>query len=114
LVVGSGLRVDQDGVAYNHHFLPPKDGTVFQFLAGEYLIEVYAMLANGRRPVLMSSLKLDLSQDHVHRLQEKTNAVLYNWGPDSQTYHPHTDRAPTRGRERSVSGSGYETLSRFR
>jgi hypothetical protein len=91
---GSGLRVGEEGIVCNHHFLPPRDGTVFQFLPGEYVIDVYATLVNQRSAVLLSSLKLSLSQDHSDELKDKASAVLYNWGPESQTYHPHTDKAP--------------------
>lgn len=35
LKIGSGLRVGDDGVSFNHHFLRPKDTSAFTFLAGE-------------------------------------------------------------------------------
>jgi hypothetical protein len=34
LMIGSGLRVGEDGVSSNHHFLPPKDEISFAFFAG--------------------------------------------------------------------------------
>jgi hypothetical protein len=83
-------------------------------LPGDYVIDVYATLVNRNRPVLLSSLPLSLSEDFSEALKDKTMAVLYNWGPELQKYHPHTDKAPSRGRDRSVSGSGYENLTTFR
>jgi hypothetical protein len=114
LVVGGGLHVGEDGVVHYHHFLPPQDGTTFQFLPGEYVVEVYATLVNRTRPVRLRSLALALSENLAESLKDKSIAVLYNWGPESKTYHPHTDRAPSRGRDRSVSGSGYENFGTFR
>ena len=92
LKVGSGLHVGEEGVAHNHHFLPPKDGTVFQFLPGEYGIDIYATLVNQRTPLLLSTLTLARSQEQASELdaQEKAS-VLYQWGPDSQRYHAHLD-----------------------
>ena len=57
LMIGSGLRVGEDGVSFNHHFPPPKDNSAFQFLDGEHLIEVYASLVNRKAPVLLAKVK---------------------------------------------------------
>src|SRR5258708_4940036 len=48
LLRGSGLRVSEDGVVFDHHFVLPKDGTHFVFLPGEYVVEVYAKRVNSR------------------------------------------------------------------
>src|SRR5260370_11911528 len=42
LLPRSGLRVGEDGVAANHHFLPPRKDSPFRSLPGDYTIEVYA------------------------------------------------------------------------
>jgi hypothetical protein len=44
LVRGSGLFVAESGVEANHHFLIPKDGSSFCFIAGHYRVEVFAHL----------------------------------------------------------------------
>jgi hypothetical protein len=44
--VGSGLRVGEEGVASNHYFLPPKQPS-FEFLAGQYVIEVHPKISNA-------------------------------------------------------------------
>jgi hypothetical protein len=49
LVRGSGLFVGEEGVTSNHHFLAPKDGSVFAFVAGKYRIELFAQLI-GEKP----------------------------------------------------------------
>jgi hypothetical protein len=75
-----------DGVSINHHFLPPKDAPFFAFLAGEYAIEVYARILKHRAPVLLSTVKLSLSQELEAALHDHTKGVLFTWGPDSQHY----------------------------
>jgi hypothetical protein len=94
LKIGSGLRVGEDGVSFNHHFLPPKHDTAFQFLAGEYVIEVYASVVNRPTPILLSTVKLSLSQEHAADLRDKRNGVLFTWGPESQRYAAHVTEAP--------------------
>jgi hypothetical protein len=80
LVVGGGLHVGEDGVVHNHHFLPPRDGKVFQFLPGDYVIDVYATLVNQNRPELLSSLPLCLSEESSEALKDKTMARALQLG----------------------------------
>jgi hypothetical protein len=56
LVRGSGLFVGETGVAANHHFLTPKDGSGFRFTEGRYRLEVFAHLRAIRKKS-RSSLK---------------------------------------------------------
>ena len=54
LARGSGLFVGREGIACNHHFLLPKDGTKYNFLPGEYILEVFgALLGEGRLTLLL-------------------------------------------------------------
>jgi hypothetical protein len=102
LTRGSGLRVGEDGVAFDHHFILPKDGTPFLFLAGEYVVEVYATScgANSQKPMLLSRTKLELSPELSAAITTGAG-VYFDWGPDSQRYHgfasshpPIVDRIP--------------------
>jgi hypothetical protein len=90
LVRGSGLRVSEDGMAANHHFVLPKDGTHFIFLPGEYIVEVHAMLVNSHQPLLMSKTHLHLSQEQAAAIANGSG-VYFDWGPDSKSYHAHID-----------------------
>jgi len=94
LMIGSGLRVDEDGLSSNHHFLPPKERSSFQFLPGDYTIEVYARAVNRRHPVLLSRLRVSLPQEHAAALRDKSNGVLFTWSPETRQYHPHVSQAP--------------------
>jgi hypothetical protein len=95
LVRGSGLRVGEDGVAWNHHFVLPKDGTPFRFLPGEYIVEVYAVRCGTNRqvPLLLSRTTLQLSQEQSSAISQGAG-VYFDWGPDSQRYHSHIDSPP--------------------
>jgi len=91
---GYGLRVGEDGVAANHHFLPPREDSTFRFLPGEYTIEVYASVVNRRAPVMVRSMNLLLSEEQAAALTDRSKGVLYTWCPDSKRYIGHIDVAP--------------------
>jgi hypothetical protein len=45
------MFVGTEGVRCNHHFILPPDGTPYAFLAGDYQIDVFATVVNGRAPI---------------------------------------------------------------
>jgi len=95
LVRGSGLFVGETGVAANHHFLIPRDGTAFHFTEGRYRLEVFAqLLGDGRRKLLFSQV-LELSGEMAIRLAEPGAGVYFDWGPDSSRYLAHIDKRTT-------------------
>jgi hypothetical protein len=94
LKIGSGLRVGEDGISFNHHFLPPKDAFSFAFLAGEYVIETHARVVNQAKPVLLSTVRMSLSQEFATALRDQTKGVLFTWVPESQSYHGDEFQGP--------------------
>ena len=107
LKIGSGLRVGEDGVSFNHHFLPPRDVSSYAFLAGDYVIDVYARILNRNAPVHLASVKLSLATELAEALHDHTRGVLFTWGPDSQRYRGDvSEPTPGEGRAWSVSGAG--------
>ena len=50
LVRGSRLFVGETGIAVNHHFLAPRDGSSFRFIEGRYRMDVFARLAGKPKP----------------------------------------------------------------
>jgi len=111
LKIGSGLRVGEDGVSFNHHFLPPQGDSTFAFLAGEYTIESYARILNRHAPVRLSTVKLSLSAELAHAVHDRTKGVLFTCSPDSKLYHGNVSEPPPgEGRSRSVSGAGHGKL----
>lgn len=112
LVRGSGLFVGETGVAANHHFLLPDDGSSFRFTAGHYRLDVFAKLLGDRRPILLFSQALEISREIGTSLEEPDTGLYFDWGPDSSRYLPHLDKRPpdnqffrSQGYERSRSGS---------
>ncbi len=96
LVRGSGLFVGETGIAANHHFLTPKDGTSFRFTEGEYTIDVYAKLVGDSVPLQLWSQQLEVSSDIANELKEPKAGLYFDWGPDTGRYIAHVDkRRPT-------------------
>ena len=107
LKIGSGLRVGDDGVSFNHHFLPPKDSSSFAFLAGDYVIATYARILNRNTPAPLSTVKLSLSPELADALRDHSTGVLFTWRPDSQDYRGDVSMpVAAEGRSRSLSGAG--------
>lgn len=94
LARGSGLFVGKEGVACNHHFLLPQDGAPFKFLSGEYTLQVFVSLIGKKKPILLFTQKLSLSQAFADEINSENSGVFYDWGPDSKRYHSHLDKNP--------------------
>jgi hypothetical protein len=88
LVRGSGLYVGKEGVSYNHHFLVPKDGSKYEFLHGQYRLEVYASLLN-KQPVKMFTVELAVTENQAAKIKEGRHGLYFDWGPESNKYHPY-------------------------
>src|SRR5712691_9141098 len=84
LVRGSGLFVGETGIAVNHHFLTPRDGSSFRFTEGRYRMDVFARLLGDRHRTLLFS----------QTLAEPDCGLYFDWGPDSSRYLPHVDKRP--------------------
>lgn len=93
LARGSGLFVGESGVTYNHHFLLPKNAT-FTFSHTEYVIEVYANLVGSHGPHLLHRLTLAMPPEHAVQMRDSMAGVFFDWGPDSDRYHPHVKPRP--------------------
>jgi hypothetical protein len=91
LVRGSGLFVGEAGVAANHHFLAPPDGTAFAFIEGSYHLELFAQLLGDRAPKRLLSQRLDVSRDLATALTDPRAGLYFDWGPDSGRYLPHIE-----------------------
>jgi hypothetical protein len=93
LVRGSGLRVADDGVTWDHHFILPKDGTPFLFLPGPCRLDVFATLVGSQHSQMLSSTNLTLSDQHAVAIRSGSG-VFFDWGPESGAYHAHVDNRP--------------------
>jgi hypothetical protein len=96
LASGCGLYVGHDGVALDHHFVLPKDGSRFDFLAGDYVVEVFATLPNSGSPRLLAKIPLHLTEEHAKALKSADKGVYFDWWPDSARYNAHVVQHPER------------------
>jgi len=93
---GSGVYVGESGVTYNHHFVLPKDGTSYDFLPGDYKVEIFASLVGISKPISLSQVRLVLNESLATIMKEKGAGIFFDWGPDSGKYHAHVDEPPKR------------------
>lgn len=94
---GSGLFVDQVGVAMDHHFLLPADGTGFAFRPDGYTIDVYVKLVRSSKPHLLISVTAHLPESVFKEAEQSGGGVFFDWGPDLGKYHAHSRPLPTAG-----------------
>jgi hypothetical protein len=94
LVRGSGLFVGETGIAANHHFLAPRDGSSSHFTAGRYRMIVFAQLLGDRERTLLFSQSLEISPEIASQLAGSDHGLYFDWGPDSSRYFPHIDKRP--------------------
>lgn len=91
---GSGLFIPSEGIACNHHFLLPSDGTDFRLLDGDYTLRVYAKRVDISTPKELMSVRLRISESQAKALEDENAGIYFDWGPDQQAYHAHIDKRP--------------------
>lgn len=96
LAGGCGLFVDHTGIALDHHFVLPKDGSKFEFLPGDYVLEVFAVFVGSNSPQGLASISLHLTESHAQSLKNQDENVYFDWWPDSGRYNAHIVRRPAR------------------
>jgi hypothetical protein len=94
LVRGSGLFVGETGISANHHFLTPKDGGQFRFIAGQYRMDVFAHLLADKTTTLLFSQLLEVSREQAVALQARGTGLYFDRGPDALRYLPHIEARP--------------------
>jgi hypothetical protein len=90
LVRGSGLYINQSGIACNHHFLLPKDGLDYVFKAGEYILQVFVETVN-QKPKQIFEQRLSLTQSQQEMMTNKKAGIYFDWAPNTQNYFPSID-----------------------
>jgi hypothetical protein len=104
LARGSGLFVGPQGIACNHHFLLPKNGSTFQFLEGDYTVTVYATLVGRKNALQLQEIKVALPEKDASAMKSRGAGTYFDWGPDSSRYHTHVDDPPKRFSEEKILG----------
>lgn len=90
----SGLYIGVEGVTDNHHFLIPSDGTQYQFLPGEYELEVYGSLINRKSSMLLKRVKVSLNSEEANAINHREVDVMFNWSPEIRRYCSETKKLP--------------------
>ena len=88
----SGLYVGMEGVTENHHFIIPSDGTQYQFLPGEYEIEVYGSLINRKSSLLLKRMHVSMNSEEANALNHSEIGVMFNWSPETRKYISETKK----------------------
>jgi hypothetical protein len=91
---GSGLFVSDSGFSSSHHFLLPKDGTEFSFLAGSYVVETYASIVGEPSVRLLNSVSLTITPEQAEALKSSDEGLYFDWGPEVGQYHSHLEPHP--------------------
>lgn len=92
LARGSGLYVSNEGFATNHHFLTPSDVATFEFVAGQYRIEVFAKIVGRSKVKLLSTIDVEIQEHEASKLRDPGFGIYFDWGPDAGRYHAHLDK----------------------
>jgi hypothetical protein len=96
MAIGGGLKVGEDGVSADFHFLPPKDAHDFEFSAGRYDIAVYAGIAGRTTPILLYKFSLSLSEQQAGAMgPNMVNSIFFTWQPERGSYHSYIAEPPT-------------------
>jgi|SRR6185503_10433461 len=88
LARGSGLYVDKSGITSSHHFLLPKNGAIFDFLPGDYNIQVFVEIVN-KKPYKIFEQTLTITALQYAEVIDSRSGLYYDWAPDGESYHPH-------------------------
>jgi hypothetical protein len=92
---GSGLFVPETGLATNHHFLLPPDGTYFHFSSGHYLLEVFVTESGARSPKRpLHTVRLEITPENYKALNQPGHGLYFDWGPDAARYFAHVRPPP--------------------
>lgn len=93
---GSGLYVSQEGCALYHHFsLIPKD-MIFNFLPGDYKIEVFASIFGKKVNEKMAVVDLSLTDESCHQLKENQAEVWFHLDGRSRKYFSTLEKVSQR------------------
>jgi hypothetical protein len=86
--------VPDSGFSANHHFLLSEDGTIYNFVAGIYQLDVYATIVGRRTARLLYTVKLPVTPAHGEAIKEPGQGLYYDWGPEASAFNAHIRPQP--------------------
>ncbi len=61
------------------------DGPKYEFLAGDYVLEVFAQVFGERAPVKVgNTMRLSVTKDDAMACKDEGTGVVFNWVPDGK------------------------------
>ncbi|MBI1273315.1 MAG: hypothetical protein GC131_04435 [Alphaproteobacteria bacterium] len=88
LVAGGGLHVGRAGFSANHHFVLSVHCPSYEFLPGDYTIDVYAHVVGKKSASKLKQINLTLTDEHATALTRR-EGIFFEWEPDTQVYVGH-------------------------
>jgi len=92
---GSGLFVDRRGIASDHHFLLPQDGSSYEFAAGSYVVEVFVSLVAAKSPLMLTRQVVSISEHQADAIRRTDAGLFFDWNPAEGRYENRVDRNRT-------------------
>ncbi len=89
LTAGGGLFVGQTGIALNHHFVLSVQHAGYEFVEGEYSIQVFARVAGKSRSLLLDTISITLSKIDSGTYLAGGLGILFELGWDTGKYTGH-------------------------
>lgn len=90
LARGSGLFINKEGIASNHHFLLPRN-THYDFLPGEYHLEIFVETVNDKSYKIFEQI-LNINTSQYDEVTGKNSGIFYDWAPNSKNYEAYVDK----------------------
>jgi hypothetical protein len=87
---GSGLFIGETGVVTNHHFNPPSKSNAWDYLSGDYEIDIFATLPGHHLPLRLHTITVTI--DAAIQLPTHPDAAIwFDWQPDENRYDAHVE-----------------------
>jgi hypothetical protein len=95
LTLGSGLFVGPAGVTCDHHFNPRRSSDDFLFYAGDYRVEIFAVVLGKSKPLKSTELAFAIDgQQSAELIQIPDLGLFLRWNADIRKYEGAIDRRP--------------------
>ncbi len=88
LVRGSGLFINKNGLACNHHFLLPNDAINYKFISGNYILQIFVETVN-KNPEKIFEEKLNVTKEQEEKMLDKRSGLYFDWAPNTRNYSSH-------------------------
>ncbi|HEY4111243.1 hypothetical protein [Puia sp.] len=82
---GAGVFVNKRGLGTDHHFLIPNDYSQYEFLSGDYLLQVFVETVN-MPPRKIFEQNLTIPNEQFQDMKRLNGGLYFHWSPGAQNY----------------------------